>query len=288
MIALIRELILAEVKLSGDIVNDICNKAIAKPHYDSVYNLTYNQADPKTDDLLGLLEAYDLTSGKRVMEIMAGNGFESEVLKNTLPGNQYTCVDHSTYFLPLSGLEYHTADCTDINYRHPNKQDIIFIGSANASMCMLLTLKELLRLATFLQHNVQLNGLAVLSYFEENCNATNFIIDYSVKEITNYSNPTYNGLYAHWFSAAKYDVETQLNHYYDLVAVSADDELTTTSTYKEISYHEKPFITRSWQTAIVMEVMNTAGFNYVGNQWNPDTRFMPFKKVKDIEHIPYL
>lgn len=287
MITLIRELILAEVKLSKGIVNYICDKAVAKPHYDSVYKLTYNQADPQTDDLISLMEEYDLTSGKLIMEIMAGNGFESSELKNAYPNNQYTCIDHSAYFSPLPGLAYHAADCTDINYKHPNKQDVIFIGSANASMCMLLTLKELLRLAMFLQHNVRQDGLAVLSYFEENNNATNFIIDYSVKEIKNYHD-TYNDLYAHWFSAVKSDIETQLNHYYDLVAVSADDELTTRSIYKEISYHEKPFITRSWQTAIVMEVMNAAGFVYVGNKWNPDTRFMPFQKVKDIDLISYL
>jgi hypothetical protein len=287
MIALIRELILAEVKISADIVNEICDKAVGKSHYGNVYNLTYNQVDPKTEDLISLMEEYDLTSGKRVMEIMAGNGFESREVKNIFPNNHYTCVDHSAYFSPLPGLAYHLADCTDINYRHPHKQHIIFIGSANASMCMLLTLKELLRLAIFLQHNIALNGLAVLSHFEENSNATTFSIDYSVKEINNY-NDTYNGLYAHWFSAVKCDTETQLNEYYGLVAVSPDDELTTKSIYQEISYHEKPFITRSWQTAIVMEVMNTAGFDYVGNKWNPDTRFMPFKKVKDIEPISYL
>lgn len=287
MIGLIRELILAEVKLSADIVNNICDNAVGKPHYDNVYNLTYNQADPQTEDLISLMEDQDLTSGKQVMEIMAGNGFESKELKNAFPDNHYTCVDHAAYFSPLVGLEYCIADCTDVNYKHPTKQDIIFIGSANASMCMLLTLKELLRLAVFLQNNVQPNGLAVLSYFEENCNATNFIIDYSVKKIKNY-NHAYNGLYAHWFSAVKSDAETQLNHYYDLVAVSEDSELNTASTYKEISYHEKPFVTRSWQTAIVTEVMNAAGFSYVGNKWNPDTRFMPFKKTQNLDRINYL
>lgn len=287
MIALIRELILAEVKISADIINKICDHAVAKPHYDSVYRLTYNQADAQIDDLLALMQEYDLSSGKNIMEIMAGNGFESLVLKKTFPGNRYTCLDHSTYFTPLDGLTYCTADCTDIHYKHINKQDLIFIGSANASMCMLLTLKELLRLAIFLQHNVCINGIAALSYFEENTNATNFIIDYSVKEIQN-DLREYNGLYAHWFSAAKYDVETQLNHYYDLVAVSADDELTTASIYKEISYHKKPFTTRSWQSAIVTEVMNIAGFQYIGNKWNPDTRFMPFQKVKDLQQISFL
>lgn len=286
MIALIKELILAEVKISAEIVNHICDRAVAKSHYDNVYRLTYNQADPRIEDLMMLMHDYSLTSGKQIMEIMAGNGFESNALKNAFPGNKYTCVDQLAYFSQLNGLTYCTADCTNIDYRHPNKQDLIFIGSANASMCMLLALNELLRLAIFLQHNVQPNGFAVLSYFEENCNATNFIIDYSVKEIKN-DHETYNGLYAHWFSAVKCDVETQLNHYYDLVAISPDDELTTGSTYKEISYHEKPFITRSWQTAIVTEVMNTAGFQYVGNKWNPDTRFMPFQKVKCLEQVSY-
>ncbi|PTR01495.1 hypothetical protein C8P68_101729 [Mucilaginibacter yixingensis] len=287
MIELIRQLILAEVKLDRQIVNHICNQANAKPHYDSVYRLTYNQADPKVEDLILLMQDHDLASGKKIMEIMAGNGFESQVLKNAFPGNEYTCLDHSAYFSPISGLAYCTADCTDASYKHPDQQDLVFIGGANASMCMLLTLKELLRLAVFLQHNVRLGGIAVLSYFEENCNATNFIIDYSVKEIKN-DYEGYNGLYAHWFSAVKCDVETQLHHYYDLVAVSGDDELTTGSTYKEISYHDRPFITRSWQSAIVTEVMNAAGFKYVGNKWNPDTRFMPFQKVKCLESISFL
>lgn len=286
MIDLIRELILAEVKVDKSIVDHICTHAVGKPHYDSVYNLTYNQADPQTEELVNLLEDHGLTSGRHIMEIMAGNGFETQELKSAFPNNNYTCVDHATYFKPLPGLTYHTADCTDINYRHPTKQDVIFIGSANASMCMLLTLKELLRLATFLQHNVQFGGLAVLSYFEENCSNTNFIIDYSVKQIKNYSD-AYNGLYAHWFSAVKCEAETQLTHYYDLVAVSADDELTTRSAYHEISYHTQPFITRSWQTAIVTEVMDAAGFAYVGNKWNPDTRFMPFKKIKEVAPVSF-
>ncbi|QQL48972.1 class I SAM-dependent methyltransferase [Mucilaginibacter ginkgonis] len=285
MIALIKELILAEVKLSHEIVNTICDNAVAKPHYDSVYRLTYNQADAKTDDLTALMREHDLTSGKKVMEILAGNGFESKVLKQEFPENDYTCVDHSAYFSRFDGLDYVTADCTDTDYRLSSQQDLIFIGSANASMCMLLTLKELLRLAVFLQHNVQINGLAVLSYFEENCNATNFVIDYSVKEIRDHE--TYTGLYAHWFSGVKCDVETQLNHYYDLVAISADNELTVNSTYSEISYHRDPFVTRSWQTAIVTEIMKTAGFHYAGNKWNPDTRFMPFRKIGTIDRVDY-
>lgn len=288
MIALIRELILAEVKVDPDIVNHICDRATGKPNYDSVYHLTYNQADPKTEDLFSLIEEHGLTEGNHIMEIMAGNGMETREIKNGMPGNQYTCLDHASYFMPIPGLSYHTADCTDINYQHPQAQDLIFIGSANASMCMLLKLKDLLRLGVFLQKNVKLNGLAVLSYFEENINATNFIIDYSVKEVKNYKDQTYNGLYAHWFSAVKCDVETQLHQYYDLVAVTADDELTGSSTYKEISYNIKPFVTRSWQSAVVVEMMESAGFSYAGNKWNPDSRFMPFQKTRELKLIHYL
>ena len=287
MISLIKELILAEIKLDAHVVNTICDAAIAKPHYDSVYNLTYNQADHQTEDLINLMEDNGFNRGKAIMEIMAGNGFESHQLNETFPGNKYTCVDHSDYFNPLPGLSYITADCTNINYRHPEKQDLIFVGSANASMCMLLTLKEVLRLAIFLQNNVKLNGIAVLSYFEENSGATNFVIDYSVRDIKRYRK-AYNGLYAHWFGGVKCDTETQLTHYYDLVAVTEDDELTASTQYKEISYHDKPYITRSWQSAIVTEIMNNAGFVYTGNKWNPNSRFMPFKKVKNIEQVSYL
>jgi hypothetical protein len=288
MIALIKELILAEVKIDRDIVHHICEHAIGKPNYDSVYNLTYNQVDPKTEDLVSLMEEHRLTGGKLIMEIMAGNGFETREVKKAFPDNQYACLDNAHYFPPIPGLKYQTADCTDIAFKHPKAQDLIFIGSANASMCMLLKLQELLRLGIFLQNNVKLNGLAVLSYFEETNGLTNFIIDYSVKEIKNYHDQTYNGLYAHWFSAVKFDIETQLHHYYDLVAVSADDELTGSSTYREICYNLEPFIARSWQSAVVMEVMDSAGFSYAGNKWNPDSRFMPFRKVKKVKRIDYL
>lgn len=287
MISLIKELILAEVKINPDIISHICARAAGKPNYDTVYKLTYNQVAPQTGDLVSLMKEYQMVSGMRIMEIMAGNGFESKEVKNALPGNQYTCLDNINYFSPIGGLTYCTADCTDITYRHPEKQDLIFIGSANASMCMLLQLKDLLRLAIFLQHNVNLNGLAVLSYFEENNNATNFIIDYSVNEVKDYEYPGYNGLYAHWFSAVKCDTETQLHHYCDLVAVSADDELTLDSTYKEISYNTEPMLARSWQTSVVMEVMCSAGFKYVGSKWNPDTRFMPFQKIEEEPVVHY-
>lgn len=288
MIDLVKALILAEVKVDPTIIHVICDNATGKPNYDAVYALTYAQAAPKTEDLADLLEEYHLTSDKNIMEIMAGNGFETREIKAGFPENNYSCLDHSHHFEPITGLRYFTADCTDTNYRHPQKQDLIFIGSANASMCMLLQLKDILRLGIFLQSNIKMSGIAVLSYFEENHMATNFIIDYSVKQISNYPDQSYNGLYAHWFSAVKYDVETQLHHYYDLVAVTPDDELTSSSIYKTIVYNTEPFLARSWQTAIVIEIMTDAGFKYVGNKWNPDPRFMPFEKVKELSRVSYL
>ncbi|MGM9476948.1 hypothetical protein ACS5PU_10970 [Pedobacter sp. GSP4] len=288
MIELIRQLILAEVKIAPEIVDQICRQAVPKPHYDLVYSLTYNQADPKTEDLIELLEEYGLGKGHHIMEIMAGNGYESRELAKSFPDNHYSCLDKDTYFTPFPGLNYLNADCTDIHYRHAQQQDLIFIGSGNASMCMLTGLKEIMRLGIFLQNNVRLAGLAVLSYFEEHDAVSNFIIDYSVKAINSHSEPAFNGLYAHWFSAVKFDVEKQLHHYHDLVALSYDDELNRDSTYAQVAYHEKPFIARSWQTAIVMEIMQTAGFEYVGNKWNPDCRFMPFKKVENKAGVDYL
>jgi len=288
MIELIRQLMLAEVKIAPEIVNTVCNQAIPKPHYDLVYNLTYNQADPKTDDLVDLMNEYGLTKDHHIMEIMAGNGYESNEIAKIFPNNHYSCLDNANYFSPFPGLNYLRANCTDIHYKHTQKQDLIFIGSANASMCMLTELREIMKLGIFLQNNVQLDGLAVLAYFEEHDAVSNFIIDYSVKAINNSSESGFNGLYAHWFSVVKYDVEKQLHYYHDLVALTNDDELTITSTYEQIAYHEKPFIARSWQMAIVMEIMQTAGFVYVGNKWNADCRFMPFKKVKNKIDINYL
>lgn len=288
MIELIKQLILAEVKIAPEIVEQICAQAIPKPHYDLVYSLTYNQADPKTEDLVELIKEYGLVKGCHMMEIMAGNGYECNEIAKIFPDNNYTCLDKANYFSPFPGLSYLMADCTDIHYQHAQKQDLIFIGSANASMCMLTEFKEIMRLGVFLQNNIRLDGLAVLSYFEEHEAASNFIIDYSVKAISNHAEPAFNGLYAHWFSAVKYDVEKQLHHYHDLVALTHDDELNTDTAYAQIVYHEKPFVARSWQTAIVMELMQTAGFEYVGHKWNPDCRFMPFKKVKNKPNIDYL
>lgn len=288
MIELIKQLILAEVKIAPEIVGQICSLAIPKPHYDLVYSLTYNQADPKTDDLIDLIKEYGLEKESHIMEIMAGNGYECHEIAKSFPDNFYSCMDKASYFSPFPGLHYLNADCTDIHYQHKQQQDLIFIGSANASMCMLTELKEIMRLGIFLQNNVRLDGLAVLSYFEEHGGVSNFIIDYSVKAVNNHSEPGFNGLYAHWFSAVKYDVEKQLHHYHDLVALSHDDELHTGTTYAQVAYHEKPFIARSWQTAIVMELMESAGFEYVGNKWNMDCRFMPFKKVKNKADINYL
>ena len=262
MLGIIKELILAEVKIDPRITEQICEKARPVENYGAVYNLTYNQSEPKADDL--------------------GDGFETKHIATHFPGNTYLCSDIFDYFEPLKVLSYQKIDCTNTKYKHPIQQDLIFIGGANASMCMLTSLKEILRLSTFLQTNIKSNGFAVLSYFEENYTSTNFSIDYSVDQIKNYHIEQYNGLYTHWFSAVKYDVETQLHHYYDLVAVTADDELSTTSKYLEVVYNKKPFIARSWQTAIVMEIMDNAGFEYVGNKWNMEQRFMPFKKVTEI------
>lgn len=283
MIDLIREMVLAEIKIEPEIIRYICANAVAVPNYDLVYQLTYNQADPKVDELVYFMADHNLIEGQNIMEIMAGNGFESKFLKDTFPKNKYNCIDKATYFLPIDGLSYDKADCTDVAYQHPIQQDLIFIGGANASMCMLLTLKDLLNLSTFLQNNTKLGGYAVLSYFEESYNETNFVVDYSVKEIKNHENASWNGLYAHWFSVAKRDVEAQLQSYYDLVAVSADAELTKNSQYQKILFQDEPFIARNWQTAIVMEVMQNAGFIYVGNKWNPDARFMPFEKKQNLE-----
>lgn len=288
MIELIRQLTLAEVKIAPEIIHQICNQAIPKPHYDLVYSLTYNQADPKTEDLIDLIGEYGFVKGHHIMEIMAGNGYESNEIAKSFPDNYYSCLDNLNYFSPFPRLNYLKANCTDIHFKHAQKQDLIFIGSANASMCMLTELREIMRLGVFLQNNIKLDGLAVLSYFEEHDAVSNFIMDYSVKAINNHSEPGFNGLYAHWFSAVKYDIEKQLHYYHDLVALTNDDELSTSTTYEQIVYHEKPFIARSWQTAIVIEIMQTAGFEYVGNKWNPDCRFMPFKKVKNKVYIDYL
>lgn len=288
MIELIRQLVLAEVKIAPEIINRICDQAIPKPHYDLVYSLTYNQAEPKTAELIDLMKEHGLVKGHHIMEIMAGNGYESHEVAQSLPGNYYSCLDNAGYFSRFPGLTYLKADCTDIHFRHAQQQDLIFIGSANASMCMLTTLKEVMRLGVFLQNNIKPGGLAVLAYFEEEAPVSNFMIDYSVKAISNHAVTGFNGLYAHWFSAVKYDVEKQLHHYHDLVALTPDDELSTSTTYQQIVYHAQPFIARSWQTAIVTELMQTAGFEYVGNKWNPDCRFMPFKKVENKEQIDYL
>jgi len=288
MIELIKQLILAEVKIVPEIVGQICGQAIPKPHYDLVYSLTYNQTDPKTDDLVDLIEEYGLEKGHHIMEIMAGNGFECNEIAKRFPDNDYSCLDIASYFSTFSGLNYVMASCTDIDFKHSQKQDLIFIGSANASMCMLTELREIMRLGIFLQNNVKQGGLAVLSYFEEHNAVSNFVIDYSVKTINNHQEPDFNGSYAHWFSAVKYDVEKQLHHYHDLVALTHDDELNLNTTYEQIVYHDKPFVARSWQSAVVMEIMQTAGFEYVGHKWNPDCRFMPFKKIKEKTDINYL
>ncbi len=284
MLSLIKELILAEVKIDQKIIDQICEKALPVENYGSVYQLTYNQCEPKVEDLIDFIKDNHLTQNKQIMEIMAGNGFETKHITTQFPYNTYICSDILDYFGPLEGLTYQKIDCTDINYKHPVQQDLIFIGGANASMCMLTSLREVLRLSAFLQTNTKLHGFVILSYFEENYMATNFSIDYSVDQLKNYHVKQYNGLYAHWFSAVKYDVETQLHHYYDLVAVTADDELTTTSKYLEVVYSKAPFIARSWQTSIVMEIMVNAGFEYVGNKWNMEQRFMPFKKVAEVNH----
>lgn len=282
MLGIIKELILAEVKIDPKIVLQICNQALPVANYGSVYKLTYNQCEPKVEDLIEFIQEHSLTNNKQVMEIMAGNGFETKHIATRFPNNTYICSDIIDYFEPLEGLIYQKIDCTNTNYKHVVQQDLIFIGGANASMCMLKSLKEVLRLSAFLQTNIKLGGFAVLSYFEENYTSTNFSIDYSVDQIKNYHQEQYNGLYTHWFSAVKYDVETQLHHYYDLAAVTADDELSPSSKYLEIVYNKEPFIARSWQTAIVMEIMKQAGFEYIGNKWNMDQRFMPFKKVTDV------
>ncbi len=282
MLAIIKELILAEVKVDPKIVTDLCNQAIPVANYGSVYELTYNQCEPKIEDLVDFIQDNQLSHSMQIMEIMAGNGFETRHIAAKFPQNTYVCSDILDYFTPLEGLTYQKIDCTNTQYKHPIQQDLIFIGGANASMCMLTSLEELLRLCDFLQTNIKLGGFAILSYFEENYSSTNFSIDYSVHQLANYHLTHYNGLYAHWFSAVKYDVETQLHHYYDLVAVSSDDELTSASNYLEVAYNEAPFIARSWQTAIVMETMIKAGFEYVGSKWNVEQRFMPFKKVTEV------
>ncbi|MBC6112949.1 hypothetical protein ACFOG5_11535 [Pedobacter fastidiosus] len=109
MIELIRQLMLAEVKIAPEIINRICNQAIPKPHYDLVYSLTYNQLDPKTEDLIDLMEEYGLMKGHHIMEIMAGNGYESNEIAKSFPDNYYSCLDNASYFSPFSGFNYLSA-----------------------------------------------------------------------------------------------------------------------------------------------------------------------------------
>lgn len=284
MLEVVSALILAEIKIDPEIVSQICNQAKPSSHYGPIYTLTYNQCEPRVDDLIDFIQDHNLSDNKQIMEIMAGNGFETKHIAAQFPNNTYICSDIADYFECFENLNYQKIDCTNTKYVHPIQQDLIFIGGANASMCMLTSLKEIFRLCTFLQKNIKLGGFGILSYFEENYSSTNFSIDYSVDCIKNYHIKSYNGLYTHWFSAVKYDVETQLHHYYDLAAVTADDELTTSSQYLEVVYNKEPFIARSWQTAIVMEIMTQAGFEYVGSKWNMEQRFMPFKKVTEVNN----
>ena len=51
MLGIIKELILAEVKIDPRITEQICEKARPVENYGAVYNLTYNQSEPKVDDL---------------------------------------------------------------------------------------------------------------------------------------------------------------------------------------------------------------------------------------------
>jgi len=283
MIDLIREMLLTESYFDREVILDICKRARGVSNYAQVYELTYNQLPSKTAPIIEFMQEHELMDGKKIMEIMAGNGFETKHIKNTLPGNHYECSDITDYSAQTEGITFHKIDCTDKNYKVGNKQsdlyDMVFIGGANASMCMLTSLQEVIGLSKFLKNNIKNDGFAILSYFEEHFFQTNFTIDYSVSITHDFKDESKNGLYAHWFSGLKRDLETQLHHYYDLVAVSPSPELAKGIQYTEIFYNKEPFTARSWQTAIVMEIMENAGFKYVGSKWNVEPRFMPFQKV---------
>ena len=283
MIDLLREMLLTESYFDRDVIQDICKRAKGVSNYAQVYELTYNQLPPKSEPIIEFMQEHELIHEKKIMEIMAGNGFETKHIRNALPDNHYVCSDLTDYTGSNEGITFHQIDCTDPNYSVGDKQsdlyDLVFIGGANASMCMLTSLQEIIGLSKFLKNTIKNDGFAILSYFEENFFQTNFTIDYSVSITHDFKDENKNGLYAHWFSGMKRDLETQLHHYYDLVAVSPSPELKEGIEYSEIYYNKEPFTARSWQTAIVMEIMENAGFKYIGSKWNVKPRFMPFQKI---------
>jgi myosin-crossreactive antigen len=277
-------MLLTESYFDREVIQDICKRAKGVSNYTQVYELTYNQLPPKTAPIIEFMQEHELIEGKKIMEIMSGNGFETKHIRNTLPENNYVCSDINDYSAQTEGLTFHQIDCTDKNYsvgdKHSNLYDLVFIGGANASMCMLKNLQEIIGLSIFLKNTIKKEGFAILSYFEEHFFQTNFTIDYSVSIIHDFKDPSKNGLYAHWFCGMKRDLETQFHHYYDLVAVSPSLELKKSTKYTEIFYNTEPFTARSWQTAIVMEIMENAGFKYVGSKWNVEPRLMPFQKIR--------
>jgi hypothetical protein len=290
-------MLLANGRFPESVIEALALESKAVPNYGELYQLTYNQQEGQIEPIVDFMKANNLVRGNRIMEIMAGNGFETLLIKRKIRGNKYFCSDILDYFEPIEGIEYAKIDCTDMDYRHFTKDrmgndfidpfNMIFIGGANASMCMLTELEQVMKLAMFLQHNVVSGGFAALSYFESADDEDNFNIDYTVTPIEFYSKKL-DGQYAHWFGGMRRDTATQLHHYFNMVAVTKDAVLTPKTKYTKVIHGDSPFIARNWQTAIVVEVMKLAGFEYVGAKFEDlNTRFMPFKKTRTIKSLRF-
>lgn len=279
------------------VINNLLEQATPADNYGDLYQLTYNQQDAEIEPIVDFLKERRWTKGKDIMEIMAGNGFESAELRKIIPGNTYFASDIITYFDKIRGIKYRSADCTDITYNvspasgepyRSQQYDMVFIGGANASMCMLYTLKEIMRLAIFMQHTVKLNGYAVLSYFEEGFDTSSAFVVYSSQKVEMFKK--YNGKYAHWFNVIRRDADKQYHQYYNLVGVTTDKEITEKTKFDTALFNSEIFTARSWQSAVVLEIMEEAGFEFVPTtkDLELDTRSMFFKKIKEKNRVSFI
>jgi hypothetical protein len=249
------------------------------PFYsDEIYLNTYGQQDAEVQELLDFLKVHNLTRNKRIMELFAGDAFESVLLHKKYPDNKYYAVEKEDYADCPKQITYLKGDVFK-KYGGVNIHDVVFVGPTNKSMCCIKSVKDLIATFKFAHAALRKGGYFLGSFFEDTHMPpdNNFDVDYSVFKLK-YAGK-YRGLWCHWGNVTRREGATYKHYYFPVVLLSKHKEIKNVKEVRHFFYPNKPESYQSWAFNTVVDVAKMVGFTLEEHDLrSPDGSFIVFKK----------
>lgn len=254
MIRLTKETVKGIIGASYPIFNAF-KKVREVPVWGDLYQNTFNQQETNVDSIVEILKKTG-KGNKKVLEVLSGNAYESYLIKQQLPNNDYYGADIDTgYFKKLKGIRYLKEDCT-IPRRGCDVFDFIFVANSNVSLCMFSKEEQMIKHASYVRSRLKKGGLYYPSFYESTEEEKKITVDYQTLKIIS---DKYKGKYAHWFLLNVADLDG-FQMLYNYVFITKDSELKKDSVIIDAMYHQDDFITRGWDRRTIIYFFEQQGF----------------------------